>query len=451
MLPDRAKFYDSLKNYNALQHKQTNSMYGLEYDEHSYYKREGEPGNYRYYWTKQEYEAHLAELEKQRNKNMQAAQNAEADRWKRNDQNKMKEQQTKNNSQANAEADRWKRQEEQRKQQEQDKRWQQQQEDAKKRVAESARQKVIDKNQGNDGESERWKRYEAQKLREKQIKEAQDRVNQREQEKIAKEKADERNNMSGYADFKKQQEDKKKAERAELARKDQEAKEASIKKATDNSIKYNKEVDEIKDATKRLQEAQSQTDEQYNKSKKERQDNLTNRKEDLMDMSNYFRKNTSDEDFNKAFEEAKKNAGSENLYFNDGDIKYYDKDAQDKINNLKQEAFKLKQENADLGYRNMNENIDPRTKASNENKYQSNYNEIKRLEREIEITENDMKEKAYEEYEKVLDQMYAFSNTGMGNLQTARERKQLEHEQWVKEQEGSWIDKAKKKVKKIFS
>ena len=77
MLPDRAKFYDSLKNYNALQHKQTNSMYGLEYDEHSYYKREGEPGNYRYYWTKQEYEAHLAELEKQRNKNMQAAQNAE--------------------------------------------------------------------------------------------------------------------------------------------------------------------------------------------------------------------------------------------------------------------------------------------------------------------------------------------------------------------------------------
>ena len=349
MLPDRAKFYDSLKNYNALQHKQTNSMYGLEYDEHSYYKREGEPGNYRYYWTKQEYEAHLAELEKQRNKNMQAAQNAEADRWKRNDQNKMTQQQTKNNSQANPEADRWKRQEEQRKQQEQDKRWQQQQEDAKKRVAESARQKVIDKNQGNDGESERWKRYEAQKLREKQIKEAQERVNQREQEKIAKEKADERNNMSGYADFKKQQEDKKKAERAELARKDQEAKEASIKKATDNSIKYNKEVDEIKDATKRLQEAQSQTDEEYYKSKKERKEKLNTTREDLMDMSNYFRKNTSNEDFNKAFEEAKKNAGSENLYFNDGDIKYYDKEAQDKIDSLRQEAFKLKQENADLG------------------------------------------------------------------------------------------------------
>ena len=170
MLPDRAKFYDSLKNYNSLQHAKQNSMYGLEYDEHSYYKREGEPGNYRYYWTKQEYEAHLAELEKQRNKNMQAGQNYEADRWKKNDQNKMKNQQIKNNSQANAEADRWKRQEEQRKQQEQDKKWQQQQEDAKKRVAESARQKMIDKNQGNDGESERWKRYEAQKLREKQQK-----------------------------------------------------------------------------------------------------------------------------------------------------------------------------------------------------------------------------------------------------------------------------------------
>ena len=347
MLPDRAKFYDSLKNYNTLQHAKQNSMYGLEYDEHSYYKREGEPGNYRYYWTKQEYEAHLAELEKQRNKNMQAAQNAEADRWKRNDQNKIKEQQVKNNSQANPEADRWR------------------------------------------------KKTEPQK---------------------------------SYSTH-----------------------ETAEKKSQESNLKYNKEVDEIKDATKRLQEAQSQTDEQYNKSKKERQDNLTSRKEDLMDMSNYFRKNTSNEDFNKAFEEAKKNTGSENLYFNDGDIKYYDKDAQDKINNLRQEAFKLKQENADLGYRNASENLDPRTKASNENKYQSNYNEIKRLEREIEITENDMKEKAYEEYEKVLDQMYAFSNTGMGNLQTARERKALDEEKYLKEQEGDWLDQIKKKAKKFFS
>ena len=165
-------------------------------------------------------------------------------------------------------------------------------------------------------------------------------------------------------------------------------------------------------------------------------------------MSNYFRKNTSNEDFNKAFEEAKKNAGSENLYFNDGDIKYYDKDAQDKINELQSAIDKLARENGNLSSSNA---ADPRTKASNENKYQSNYNEIKRLERELEITENDMREKAYKEYEEVLDQMYAFSNIGVGSLQTARERKQLEHEQWVKEQEGDWFDKAKKKVKKIFS
>lgn len=451
MLPDRAKFYDSLKNYNSLQHANKNSMYGLEYDEHSYYKREGEPGNYRYYWTKQEYETHLAELEKQRNKNMQAGQNYEADRWKKVQQNNTKQSNINKNQGNNPEADRYKRQQAQQLREKQIKEAQERVDEREAKAKEDARQKIIDKNQGNDGESERWKRYEAQKLREKQIKDAQERVKQREQEKIAKKKADERNDMSGYADFKEQQEAKKKAERAEAARKDQEAKEASIKKATDNSIKYNREVDEIKDATKRLQEAQSQTDEQYNKSKKERQDNLTSRKEDLMDMSNYFRKNTSDEDFNKAFEEAKKNTGSENLYFNDGDIKYYDKDAQDKINSLKQEAFKLKQENADLGYRNMSENIDPRTKASNENKYQSNYNEIKRLEREIEITENDMKEKAYEEYEKVLDQMYAFSNTGMGNLKTARERKALDEEKYLKEQEGDWIDQIKKKAKKFFS
>lgn len=454
MLPDRAKFYDSLKNYNALQHKQTNSMYGLEYDEHSYYKREGEPGNYRYYWTKQEYEAHLAELEKQRNKNMQAAQNAEADRWKRNDQNKIKEQQVKNNSQANAEADRWKRQEEQRKQQEQDKKWQQQQEDAKKRVAESARQKVIDKNQGNDGESERWKRYEAQKLKEKQMKEAQDRIKQRE---IAKKNEGNDPEAERWARQERQQkweqnqkDAQKKVERAEAANEDRNARDAAIKKATDSSVKYNKEVEEIKDATKRLQEVDNQSQSEYEKGKTERQNKLKESKEDLFDMTNYYRKKNGNEDFDKSFEEAKKSAGVENLYIHGGDIKYYDKELEDKINDMKSKMSELGRKNGELESRNSNSNIDSRTKASNENQYQSNYNEIKKLEREIELAESEMRQKAYSAYEQVLDQMYSNKESGQ-SLQTARERKQLEHEQWVKEQQGSWTDQVKKKVKKFFS
>ena len=108
MLPDRAKFYDSLKKYNALQHVKS-PMYGLQQDEVKYYKREGEPGNYRYYWTKEEWDAHVAEQQAQYNKNAQAGQNAEADRWKKNDQNKLNQQQINNNAKAsqNAEADRW--------------------------------------------------------------------------------------------------------------------------------------------------------------------------------------------------------------------------------------------------------------------------------------------------------------------------------------------------------
>ena len=447
MLPDRAKFYDSLKNYNSLQHAKQNSMYGLEYDEHSYYKREGEPGNYRYYWTKQEYEAHLAELEKQRNKNMQAGQNYEADRWKKNDQNKMKNQQIKNNSQANAEADRWKRQEEQRKQQEQDKKWQQQQEDAKKRVAESARQKMIDKNQGNDGESERWKRYEAQKLREKQIKDAQERTKQRE---IAKKNEGNNPEADRWKRQQEQEDSERKAERAEAARKDQEAKEASIKKATDNSLKYNKEVDEIREATQRLQENENMSQEEYNKGKTERQNKLKESKEDLFDMTNYYRKKNGNEDFDKAFEEAKKSAGVENLYIHGGDIKYYDKELEDKISDMKSKMSELGRKNGELESRNSDSNVDSKTKASNENQYQTNLNEIRELEREIEVTESKMKQKAYSAYEQVLDQMYSAKESGQ-SLQTARERKQLEHEQWVKEQEGDWLDKVKKKAKKIFS
>lgn len=463
MLPDRAKFYDSLKNYNSLQHANKNPMYGLEYDEHSYYKREGEPGNYRYYWTKQEYEAHLAELEKQRNKNMQAGQNYEADRWKKNDQNKMKNQQIKNNSQANAEADRWKRQEEQRKQQEQDKKWQQQQEDAKKRVAESARQKMIDKNQGNDGESERWKRYEAQKLREKQIKDAQERVKQRE---IAEKNKGNDPEAERYARLAEQQKREKqiadaKARVAEREREQNNAKnlgndpEADRWKRQEEQRKqqeqkdFQKKVDRA-EIDRELQKALTQTDEQYNKGKTERQNKLKEAKEDLFDMTNYYREKNGNEDFDKSFEEAKKSAGVENLYIHGGDIKYYDKELEDKISDMKSKMSELGRKNGELESRNSNSNIDSRTKASNENQYQTNLNEIRELEREIEVTESKMKQKAYSAYEQVLDQMYSNKESGQ-SLQTARERKQLEHEQWVKEQEGDWIDQIKKKAKKFFS
>ena len=450
MLPDRAKFYDSLKNYNTLQHAKQNSMYGLEYDEHSYYKREGEPGNYRYYWTKQEYEAHLAELERQRNKNMQAAQNAEADRWKRNDQNQIKEQQVKNNSQANAEADRWKRQEEQRKQQEQDKKWQQQQEDAKKRVAESAKQKLIDKNQGNDGESERWKRYEAQKLKEKQMKDAQDRIKQRE---IAKKKEGNDPEAERWARQERQQiweqnqkDAQQKVERAEAANEDRNARDAAIKKATDSSVKYNKEVEEINKATESLENND-------NKKYKDVDHKVMNeKKEDLFDMTDYYRKNYSNgdnESFKSEFEKVKKTMGNNApIYVQGGDIIYFDPKAEKEIKAKEDEYQRLANERAKDYEQAFNSNADPKTKAIAKNQYQDKTNKMESLKNEIDHDKNELREKAYANYESILDQMYMYQNN---SLKDARERKQLEHEQWVKEQQGSWTDQIKKKVKKFFS
>ena len=70
------------------------------------------------------------------------------------------------------------------------------------------------------------------------------------------------------------------------------------------------------------------------------------------------------------------------------------------------------------------------------------------LKNEIDHDKNELREKAYANYESILDQMYMYQNN---SLKDARERKQLEHEQWVKEQQGSWTDQIKKKVKKFFS
>ena len=345
----------------------------------------------------------------------------------------------------------------------QDKKWQQQQEDAKKRVVESARQKMIDKNQGNDGESERWKRYEAQKLREKQIKDAQERVNQRE---IAKKNEGNNPEADRYARLAEQQKREKqiadaKARVAERERNQNNAKnqgndpEADRWKKQEEQRKqqeqkdFQKKVDRA-EIDRELQKALSQTDEQYNKGKTERQNKLKESKEDLFDMTNYYRKKNGNEDFDKSFEEAKKSAGVENLYIHGGDIKYYDKELEDKISDMKSKMSELGRKNGELESRNSDSNIDSRTKASNENQYQTNLKEIRELEREIEVTESEMRQKAYSAYEQVLNQMYSNKEAGQ-SLQTARERKQLEHEQWVKEQEGDWIDQIKKKAKKFFS
>lgn len=494
MLPDRAKFYDSLKNYNSLQHANKNSMYGLEYDEHSYYKREGEPGNYRYYWTKQEYEAHLAELEKQRNKNMQAGQNYEADRWKKNDQNKMKNQQIKNNSQANAEADRWKRNDQNKLKEQQIKnnsqanaeadRWKRDQENKEKekqrqenirKNAEASlhdgdryerykkEKEIREKNQGNNPEADRYARLTEQQKREKQIKDAQERVKQRE---IAKKNEGNNAEADRYARLAEQQKREKqiadaKARVAEREREQNNAKnlgnnpEADRWKRQEEQRKqqeqkdFQKKVDRA-EIDRELQKALTQTDEQYNKGKTERQNKLKEAKEDLFDMTNYYREKNGNEDFDKSFEEAKKSAGVENLYIHGGDIKYYDKELEDKISDMKSKMSELGRKNGELESRNSNSNIDSRTKASNENQYQTNLNEIRKLEREIELTESKMRQKAYSAYEQVLDQMYSNKENGL-SLQSARERKQLEHEQWVKEQEGDWIDQIKKKAKKFFS
>ena len=50
------KHYNELVNTGMLIHAQ-NPLYGQQRDNTKYYKREGEPGKYRYYYTKEEYDA----------------------------------------------------------------------------------------------------------------------------------------------------------------------------------------------------------------------------------------------------------------------------------------------------------------------------------------------------------------------------------------------------------
>lgn len=64
---DRNTFYNNLKDYECshkymnntdyLQHSGQSALLGTQRENVTYYKREGEPGNYRYYYTKEEYDA----------------------------------------------------------------------------------------------------------------------------------------------------------------------------------------------------------------------------------------------------------------------------------------------------------------------------------------------------------------------------------------------------------
>ena len=55
-------YYDSLKKYkkNYLQHAKS-KLYGIQQDDHQYYKRIGEPGNYRYFYSKDQWDAYQKE------------------------------------------------------------------------------------------------------------------------------------------------------------------------------------------------------------------------------------------------------------------------------------------------------------------------------------------------------------------------------------------------------
>ena len=53
---NRHEFYDCLNTYKALEHK-ADPLLGYQNPNAKYYKREGEPGHYRYYYTKEEYDA----------------------------------------------------------------------------------------------------------------------------------------------------------------------------------------------------------------------------------------------------------------------------------------------------------------------------------------------------------------------------------------------------------
>lgn len=56
---DSFEFYYNLDSYNknSLRHMGASSLRGTQKDNVKYFKREGTPGNYRYYYTKEEYEA----------------------------------------------------------------------------------------------------------------------------------------------------------------------------------------------------------------------------------------------------------------------------------------------------------------------------------------------------------------------------------------------------------
>lgn len=55
-------YYDNLKKYkkNYLQHAKS-KLYGIQQDDHQYYKRIGEPGNYRYFYSKDQWDAYQKE------------------------------------------------------------------------------------------------------------------------------------------------------------------------------------------------------------------------------------------------------------------------------------------------------------------------------------------------------------------------------------------------------
>lgn len=59
---DKYNYYDNLKKYkkNYLQHAKS-KLYWIQQDDHQYYKRIGEPGNYRYFYSKDQWDAYQKE------------------------------------------------------------------------------------------------------------------------------------------------------------------------------------------------------------------------------------------------------------------------------------------------------------------------------------------------------------------------------------------------------
>lgn len=59
---NRFEFYSKLDDFNSLSHKQS-PLYGKQNPNAAYYKRIGQPGNYRYFKTKEEYDSYLRSKE----------------------------------------------------------------------------------------------------------------------------------------------------------------------------------------------------------------------------------------------------------------------------------------------------------------------------------------------------------------------------------------------------